>query len=114
MRVPSPDLLKTAVESRSDRLTKAETATFETHRAIPMILRPESRAEVQECVRMANREGLALYPVSTGKNWGYGSSVPTADRCALLDLSCMTDIVDFNERLALRPRVPEDHLHSDR
>jgi 4-cresol dehydrogenase (hydroxylating) flavoprotein subunit len=113
MRIPSPDLLKTAVESRSDRLAKAETATFETRRTIPAILRPQSRSEVQECVRMANRDGVALYPVSTGKNWGYGSSVPTADRCALLDLSGLTAIVDFNERLGyvtVEPGVTQRHL----
>lgn len=113
MRTLSADLLGTKADCSADRLAAAETATFHTTRTVPMILRPESRDEVQECVRMANREGLALYPVSTGKNWGYGSSVPTSDNCAVLDLSRMTRIVDFNERLGyvtVEPGVTQRQL----
>lgn len=51
-------------------IAAAETATFETHVRVSMILRPESREQVQECVRAANREGRRLYPVSSGKNRG--------------------------------------------
>ena len=32
--------------------------------------------EVQEIVRIANRYGIPLYPISTGKNLGYGGSAP--------------------------------------
>ena len=80
-------------------LRDAGTATFASDRVIPAILRPGNREEVQACVRIANRRGVALYPISSGKNWGYGSRVPSADHCALLDLSRMDKIVDFNEEL---------------
>src|SRR5437868_1110072 len=85
--------------SKTD-LRDAGTATFASDRVIPAILRPGTREEVQACVRIANRRGVALYPISSGKNWGYGSRVPAADHCALLDLSRMDRIVDFNEDLA--------------
>src|SRR5689334_2682251 len=51
---------------------EAETATFASTQTIPAILRPASRVELQECVHIANRFRIPIYPVSSGKNWGYG------------------------------------------
>ncbi len=75
------------------------SATFETSQRIPAILRPANLAELQECVRIANRLRVPIYPISSGKNWGYGSRVPPADDCVLLDLGRMNRILDFNEEL---------------
>jgi 4-cresol dehydrogenase (hydroxylating) flavoprotein subunit len=99
-----------------DRTTRqaAETATFATEQKIPAILQPNSREEIQECLRIANRWGIPLYPVSSGKNWGYGSRVPAQDGCVLLDLSSMNRIVEFNEELAyvtLEPGVTQRQLY---
>ena len=93
----------------------AETATFATNRRIPAIVRPGSREEVQQVMRIANRFGTPVYPISSGKNWGYGSSVPTADGCVLLDLGRMKQIVDFNESLAyvtVEPGVTQAQLYA--
>jgi 4-cresol dehydrogenase (hydroxylating) len=95
-------------------LKDAETATFGTHQSIRIILRPRSAEEVRECVRQANRAQLPIYPVSSGKNWGYGSRVPPAEGCALLDLSGLNRILDFNERLGyvtLEPGVTQRQLY---
>lgn len=81
-------------------LAAAETTTFSSSRRIPLILRPASREQVQTCVRIANRHGIALYPISSGKNWGYGSRVPTADNTALLDLGRLNRILDYSEEHA--------------
>lgn len=81
-------------------LARAETATFATTQRVPVVLRPGSRQEVQECVRIANRHGVPLYPISTGLNWGYGSGVPARDGCAVLALGRMNRIVEFDEELA--------------
>jgi len=81
-------------------LAQAETATFLTNQRIPAILRPANRAEVQACVHIANTYKVPLYPVSNGKNWGYGSQVPAQDGCVLLHLQRMQQIVEYNERLA--------------
>jgi len=102
-------------DSDPERLAAAECATFETHQKILAIFRPSCVQEVQECVRSANREGQALYPVSSGKNWGYGSRVPAVDNCALLDLSGMNRILDFSERLGyvtVEPGVTQRQLHA--
>ena len=78
----------------------AETATFATTQTVPAIISPASREEVQECIRIANRFRIPVYPVSSGKNWGYGSRVPVADASVLIDLSRMNRILEFNEKLA--------------
>ena len=95
-------------------LADAETATFATTQRIPALLRPRDRPQVQDCLRIANQFGIPLYPISTGKNWGYGSRVPPADGCVLLDLGRLTRIVDFNEELAyvtLEPGVTQQQLY---
>ena len=94
-------------------LRAAETSTFATRQRIPAIVRPANRAEVQECLRIATRRQVPVYPISSGKNWGYGSSVPASDGCVLLDLGRMNRIVDFSEELAyvtVEPGVTQAQL----
>src|SRR5215469_13309894 len=74
-------------------LRAAETGTFHTGHRIPAIVRPGNRREVQECMRVANRRRAAVYPVSGGRNWGYGSRMPASDNSVLLDLSRMNQIL---------------------
>jgi 4-cresol dehydrogenase (hydroxylating) flavoprotein subunit len=81
-------------------LAAAGTATFATSQRVPAIVRPGSRAEVQACLQVANRFRVPVYPVSRGKNWGFGSRVPARDGAVLLDLGRMNRIVDFDEALA--------------
>ena len=90
-----------------------ETATFATTQMVPAILRPGSREQVQECMRVASRFRIPVYPVSSGKNWGYGSRVPVTDATVLIDLSRMNRILDFNEKLAyvtVEPGVTQRQL----
>jgi 4-cresol dehydrogenase (hydroxylating) len=82
------------------RLRAAETATFGASVSVPAIVRPGSRAEVQQALRIANAWRIPVYPVSGGCNWGYGSRVPSASGCVLLDLGRMNRILDFSEDLA--------------
>lgn len=81
-------------------LSSAETATFSTTQSVPAVIRPGSREEVQECLRVANEHKTPIYPVSTGKNWGYGSRVPPADGSVLMELRRLNRITDYNEKLA--------------
>src|SRR5262245_29850817 len=78
-------------------LAAASTATFATTQHVLAILRPAHREQVQKCVRIAAAQRIPLYPVSCGKNWGYGSRVPVRDRSVILDLNRMNRIVDFSE-----------------
>lgn len=103
------------VITESASLRTAETGTFATGYTIPAILRPATRQEVQECLRIANRRRVPVYPISSGKNWGYGSRVPAADGCVLMDLGRMNQILDFNEELAyvtVEPGVTQAQLYA--
>ncbi len=90
------------------------TTTYRTDYAIPAIVLPGSTEEVQACVRIANQFKAPIYPISTGLNYGYGSRVPTADNCIILELSRMKNIVDFSEELGyvtLEPGVTQKQLY---
>ncbi len=89
------------------RLTRAATATFATRQRVLGVLRPANREEVQACLRIATEHRVPVYPVSSGKNWGYGSGVPYRD-AVVLDLSRLDAIVHFDEEMAyvtLQPGV---------
>lgn len=94
-RLLGPDFIETGEAA----LRIAASATFQTHQSIAAILKPGSTADVQACLRIANRFHVPLYPLSSGKNWGYGSRVPPADGCVLLDLRRLDRILDFSEKL---------------
>ena len=97
-----------------EQLRAAATATFQVDHRIPAILRPATREQVQESLRIASQFGISVYPVSSGKNWGYGSRVPVTDGCVLLDLGRMNRIVEFSEDLAyatVEPGVTQRQLY---
>ena len=88
------------VSTQIDAIAEAETATFETNQKIPAILYPKNNSQVQQCVRIAAKYKIPLYPISKGKNWGLGSRVPVQDNCVLIDLSRMNRIIDYDDELA--------------
>jgi 4-cresol dehydrogenase (hydroxylating) len=93
----------------------AQRATFRTSQRVPALLRPASRAEVQACLRIAQRFRVPIHPVSCGKNWGYGSRVPVRDGAVVMELARMNRIVEFDERLGyvtLEPGVTFRQLHA--
>ncbi|MEM9480787.1 MAG: FAD-binding oxidoreductase [Verrucomicrobiota bacterium] len=61
---------------------------------------PESAESVRDIVREARRFDVALYPLSCGRNWGYGSSLPVTNNCTIIDLSKLDRIQ--NERKICR------------
>jgi 4-cresol dehydrogenase (hydroxylating) len=61
-------------------------------RCIAGALRPDSADQVADIVRIAAEHGVPLYPISTGRNWGYGSGQPASDGCVVLDLSGLVGI----------------------
>ena len=92
----------------------AERATFATSALIPALIRPGSREDVQECVRIARKHGVPIYPVSRGCNWGFGSRVPPADGCVVMELARLDRIRAFDEALAyvtVEPGVTPGMLH---
>jgi len=59
---------------------------------------PESVEEVQAVVRVANQLQLPLWPISRGKNLGYGGSAPLLAGSVVLDMSRMKKI-EFDEQM---------------
>lgn len=47
----------------------------------------ELPVRLQEVMRIAQAAEVPVYPISTGHNWGYGTSLPARDGCMILDLS---------------------------
>jgi len=88
------------VEVRRDKIAASEQATFRCERRIPAIIFPGTTADVRQCVKIAGEQGVSLYPISRGRNWGLGSKLPAADDCVLLDLSRMNRILAYDEQLS--------------
>lgn len=61
---------------------------------------PGTTEEVQAIVRIANQLKIPIYPISTGKNLGYGGSAPAMSGCVVLDLKRMNRIIEVNEKNA--------------
>jgi 4-cresol dehydrogenase (hydroxylating) len=79
-------------------------ALCRTRRRVPWRIRPGTIAAVQEVVRLAARNGISLYPVSGGKNWGYGSWLPPEDETTVLDLSGLK-VIDPVDRATAAVRI---------
>jgi (+)-pinoresinol hydroxylase len=58
---------------------------------------PASVEEVQAVVRTANKYGIPVYAISTGKNLGYGGSAPVMSGSVVIDLKRMARIIEVNE-----------------
>ena len=80
---------------------------------IPVALRPTCTEQVQHVVRIAQRFSVPVYPISTGHNWGYGTSVPVRSFGAIVDLSALNRILKFDDDLGvvtLEPGVTQGQL----
>ena len=61
---------------------------------------PADVEQVQQVLRVANAHRVPIYPISTGKNLGYGGSAPVLSGSVVLDLKRMNRILEVNERNA--------------
>ena len=59
---------------------------------------PDNADQVVELVKVANRYRIPVYPISTGKNLGYGGAAPALAGSVVLDLKRMNRIVEIDER----------------
>src|SRR5579863_9193164 len=58
---------------------------------------PTEVSQVQQIVRIANDHRIPLWPVSTGRNLGYGGSAPRLSGTMVLDLKRMNRVLEVNE-----------------
>jgi 4-cresol dehydrogenase (hydroxylating) len=77
------------------------------------VVTPGSRGEVIALVDLARRHQAPIYPVSTGKNWGYGDACAVTDGQVVLELSRMNRIIQVDQQLAyavIEPGVTQQQL----
>ncbi|MDA3789853.1 MAG: FAD-binding oxidoreductase [Desulfobacula sp.] len=113
------DLFKNVIGSEHiltefEDLKKYHYANIPVKREIAAALKPGNTDEICEIVKIANRNHIPLYPISTGNNWGYGSANPVQDHNVILDLSRMNRIIEVNTELAyavIEPGVTQEQLY---
>jgi len=74
---------------------------------------PGCVAEVVEAVRIAARQRVPLYAISTGHNWGYGDACAPAPGQLILELSRLNRIVSLDRELGVavvEPGVSQGQL----
>ena len=77
------------------------------------VARPGTTGEVAALARLAVQHRIAIYPVSTGRNWGYGDACAVGAGQILLDLSRMNRIVKVDRELGyavIEPGVTQQQL----
>lgn len=98
-------------ESEVDRRSRD---TIPTVRLPSAFVWPGSVEEIQAILAIANEFRLALWPVSKGRNWGYGAATPQAEGAIVLVLERMNRILEIDEKLAyvvLEPGVTYRQLY---
>jgi 4-cresol dehydrogenase (hydroxylating) len=102
------------VTTEAAELAKCEQGTFATTQKVLAILHPANSDEVRDCVEVANKFKTPLYPLSRGRNCGYGSRVPYQDQSVIIDLSRLDRILEYDEELAfvrVEPGVTQQQLY---
>lgn len=76
---------------------------------------PANVEEVQAVMRIANQWRIPVYPISTGKNLGYGGSAPNLTGSVVVDLKRMNRIIEVNDKrhfAIVEPGVSYFDLHA--
>ena len=77
------------------------------------VVQPGSHAEVVGIMRVAAQFAVPVYPLSTGKNWGYGDACAVGQAQLIVDMSRMHRIVEVDPELAyavIEPGVTQQQL----
>ncbi len=98
-----------------DALTLARYARSTAGRStVPLaVVLPVTEAEVVAIVQLAAQAGTPVYPLSTGKNWGYGDACAVGQANLIVDLSRMNRIISVDPELAfavIEPGVTQQQL----
>jgi len=72
----------------------------EDERLASAAVAPDGVEQVQAVMKIANRFRIPIYPISTGRNLGYGGAAPVLSGSVVLDLKRMNRILEVSERNA--------------
>lgn len=107
-------LQQSQIESDKNSLDQCERTTLPAGTRPSCVLYPESVEDVQNIVKSALMHGDKLYPLSRGKNWGYGDKCAVGDGQVIVDLSRMNKIIEVNTELSyavIEPGVSQGQLY---
>lgn len=65
------------------------------------VVTPTSVDQVQSIMKLCNEAKVSVWPISTGRNFGYGTAAPVMAGTLVLDLGRMNKILSFDERLGV-------------
>ena len=103
-----------AIDVTPDTCDRYARSTTLVHTQPRGVIFPETTEQVQQLVRVAGRHGVPLYPISRGRNWGYGSACAPTPGQLIVDLGRMNRIVEVNTDLAyavIQPGVTQQQLY---
>jgi 4-cresol dehydrogenase (hydroxylating) len=89
------------------------TTGTQAHRPVA-VLHPETTSQVQQILAIAADHEIPVYPISKGKNWGYGDAAPVGPGQAVVDFGRMNRIVEVNAELGyavVEPGVTQGQLY---
>ena len=75
--------------------------TSGAQRRIVAALRPQQADQIPNLMRIASRHRIPIHPISTGRNWGYGSALPPSQDMVILDLSALQRILHMDAQLGV-------------
>lgn len=91
----------------------AETNSLSIGRAVVGIVYPRTLEQLQCVVQSASKYQVALYPISQGKNIGYGGMTPTGSHQLVVNLKYLNSIREFdshNGEVVVEPGVTQEQL----
>ena len=97
-------------ETYLDAYAPGEEASHASSAAIA----PADVAQVQQVLKVANQYRIPLWPISRGKNFGYGGAAPRMAGTVMLDMGRMNRILEVNEQFGyciVEPGVGFFDLH---
>lgn len=101
------------ITTEADMLHKYSRTTLKKNIVPAAIVKPGNKEELKRLVEVANENSTKLYPISKGKNWGYGSACAVQNGQIIVDLSRMNHIIEVNADLAyavIEPGVTQIQL----
>jgi 4-cresol dehydrogenase (hydroxylating) len=81
--------------------------------AAQAVLRPASAQALPDVLAIAGEEGVPVYPISRGRNWGWGDACPPTSGQAILDLRDLDRILELDAELGVavvEPGVTQGQL----
>ena len=101
-----------AVLEGPDIPARLQSDTSNSRRDLAAVLQIRSADQLPRVMRIAHQYRCKVHPVSTARNWGYGSALPVANDVTLIDLSQLQGI-EFDPELGvvtLEPGVTQQML----